>query len=364
MYENGDWREGIEVSLTKKDCCIFNSTNLAFTNFILGKSGVSKEHEIKNAYGLRVESCDDIETCLNLGDPEFCNSLFTVPYDRLFLHPARKVGDKAHLFHVHEKSDFYLQFMKLTWTSILNAYIEILSSLWFTKRIQNDVILETISIQPRIFKVHNFFDEIESEQIIYNAKTIQLESHRLKRSTTGFNNVRSNSRRTSESAFDTTSTTAIKIKKRAFRLLGIDPYDEMIADGLQVLRYNLTTAYINHMDWVEPSSEKDGHDYNTRKEGTNRYATILLYLTDVEEGGETAFPAFGLQVRPRRGSVLLFPSVLDDDVEQMDERSKHAGMPVKRGVKIAANVWGHQYDFEKASIWSCQDVNLGEGMTR
>ena len=73
-------------------------------------------------------------------------------------------------------------------------------------------------------------------------------------------------------------------------MLGL-PYDEEFADGLQVLRYNQSTAYISHLDWIDGNSD---HDYDSAVDGTNRYATIFLYLTDVEEGGETLFP----QARP------------------------------------------------------------------
>ena len=37
-----------------------------------------------------------------------------------------------------------------------------------------------------------------------------------------------------------------------------------------------------------------------------RTATFLFYVNDVEEGGETTFPAF--QVKPKKGSLLFFPA--------------------------------------------------------
>ena len=40
--------------------------------------------------------------------------------------------------------------------------------------------------------------------------------------------------------------TAMRMKRRAFELLGFDHYDERMADGLQVLRYNNTNGYAAH----------------------------------------------------------------------------------------------------------------------
>ena len=73
--------------------------------------------------------------------------------------------------------------------------------------------------------------------------------------------------------------------------LGFDEYHESFTDGLQVLRYNRTTAYIPHLDWIDDPDLRENHDYMTSKKGTNRFATILLYMSDLDQsdGGETVF---------------------------------------------------------------------------
>ncbi len=98
--------------------------------------------------------------------------------------------------------------------------------------------------------------------------------------------------RSSEGVFDTSSRVAQTIKRRGFALAGLDPYTESFSDGLQVLRYNLSAAYVPHYDWISPSGEvnNNDHDYDSSNgRGTNRFLTIFLYLSEVEEGGETVF---------------------------------------------------------------------------
>ena len=45
------------------------------------------------------------------------------------------------------------------------------------------------------------------------------------------------------------------------------------------------------MDWIDDPSRRDEHNYFSAEVGSNRFATILLYMSDLEpsDGGETVF---------------------------------------------------------------------------
>jgi prolyl 4-hydroxylase len=98
------------------------------------------------------------------------------------------------------------------------------------------------------------------------------------------------------------------------------------------------------------------HDHaavdSTRPAGA-RALTFFLYLSDVEEGGETDFPSLNIRVTPSKGKALLWPNTLDHDTQEMDPRTFHQALPVKKGVKYAANAWIHLYDYQKADLWGC-----------
>jgi len=220
--------------------------------------------------------------------------------------------------------------------------------------------------------VHNFLDEEEVEALTSFAQS-EENPYSLRPSTTGHKswteggegNV--NSQRTSENGFDISSPTAIAVKRRAFELARLDGYDERLADGIQILRYKEQQAYVPHKDYFELRTSDD-HNWDPRTGGSNRFATVFLYLSDVEEGGQTVFPripgsnstaplpreasilAAGtweqqmteacyskFSVTPRLGDALLFYSQQPDG--SLDPLSLHGGCPVLSGTKWAANVW-------------------------
>jgi prolyl 4-hydroxylase len=165
--------------------------------------------------------------------------------------------------------------------------------------LDRDIELETISTAPRVFYVHNFMSEEEADALVADSQDTVNNPYSLRRSTTGHKSWTevteeekeeiTSSQRTSENGFVLSTPEAQAIKKRAFDLLRVEQYDETMADGIQVLRYNLGQAYIAHTDFFPPGTSDD-HNWDSSDGGTNRFATLFLYLSDVEEGGQTVFP--------------------------------------------------------------------------
>ena len=84
-----------------------------------------------------------------------------------------------------------------------------------------------------------------------------------------------------------------------------------------------------------------------------RVYTFFMYLNDVPEGGETSFRKLALKVRPKKGSAILWPSVLDSEPNKTEPGTYHEAMPVLAGVKYGANVWLHMHDFRSVSQRHC-----------
>ncbi|HMF15334.1 MAG TPA: 2OG-Fe(II) oxygenase [Gemmataceae bacterium] len=105
-------------------------------------------------------------------------------------------------------------------------------------------------------------------------------------------------------------------------------------EGLQVLRYAVGQQYRPHFDFFLPGST--GSAINMAR-GGQRVATLVTYLNDVEDGGETIFPEIGLSVLPRRGHAVYFAYY--DFRNQTDPLTHHGGAPVQQGEKWIATKW-------------------------
>ena len=190
--------------------------------------------------------------------------LYAVPAGRLFMFAPKHIGEVFTLSHLS--------------SSISDD--------------THPISLTVLSLSPKLFDIHNFFTRDESTRIVNKALRETRESYRIKRSSTGASGSNDNSRRTGENGFDTSGKEARAMKRRCMKVLGFDVYEEALTDGLQVLRYNQTTAYVPHLDWIDDVYGREEHDYDSTGVGSNRFATVLMYMSDLQEsdGGETVFP--------------------------------------------------------------------------
>ena len=67
--------------------------------------------------------------------------------------------------------------------------------------------------------------------------------------------------------------------------------------------------------------------------------TMIIYLNDDYQGGETMFPKMGFQVVPKAGKAVVFWSTTEGD--EVIRESFHGGNPVVGGEKWICNKWLH-----------------------
>lgn len=112
------------------------------------------------------------------------------------------------------------------------------------------------------------------------------------------------------------------------RLSNITNLPQYHSDWLQLLRYRKGNYYKEHHDLLH---------HQIYSMGGHRILTFYIYLSDVEEGGGTNFPYVNnLTITPKLGRALLWPNVLNEDPDAMDDRMYHQALPVVKGEKYGA----------------------------
>lgn len=102
----------------------------------------------------------------------------------------------------------------------------------------------------------------------------------------------------------------------------------------QVLHYAVGQQFRPHHDFLDPAAP--GFAEQLRLYG-QRIATVLVYLNEGYEGGETVFPNLGISYKGRTGDALFFTNV--DRAGEADPLTLHAGTPPTSGEKWVISQW-------------------------
>ena len=116
------------------------------------------------------------------------------------------------------------------------------------------------------------------------------------------------------------------------------------AEPFQVVHYTENQEYDYHYDSFDEGDDIDYEGYT--KNGGQRLITVLGYLRDVPKGGETGFNHLGVNIQPRRGSIIVWWNV-EPNTTKREIKSQHAGLPVLEGEKYAFNLWFREREFVK-----------------
>lgn len=111
-------------------------------------------------------------------------------------------------------------------------------------------------------------------------------------------------------------------------------------EPMQILHYGPENRYLPHHDYFDATSPGSARVLAT---GGQRIATFVIYLNDVEGGGDTVFPEQNLSVKPHRGSTVYFEYM--NGRGDLDSRCLHSGAPVTAGEKWVLTKWLRERPF-------------------
>lgn len=154
--------------------------------------------------------------------------------------------------------------------------------------------------------------------------------------------------RTSDTAWLYTSDSP-KIEAIVQKVASLAGFTAAHSEPIGVNRYRSSQYFNPHFDFLQEDQLHAPGEFVR----CQRASTILIYLSDVEEGGESVFVRKGdidgrfdydennpdhLAVKPKRGRVLIWYD-MHPYTEEVDHRTLHGGSPVKQGTKLAATVF-------------------------
>lgn len=202
--------------------------------------------------------------------------------------------------------------------------------------------VDHINWRPRAFRFKGFLTPSECDFLIQQAKpslrnstVLDNKSHRPVPSKV----------RTSAGMFFRRGENAV-IRNIEDRIAKVTHLPIEHGEGMQVLKYEHGQEYQPHHDFF--------HDGFPDRGSGQRIATVLMYLTTPEEGGETVFPLGrphvrgdgwsdcakkGHAVKATRGDAIFFWALHPDGSK--DRSSLHGSCPTTKGEKWSATKWIH-----------------------
>lgn len=127
---------------------------------------------------------------------------------------------------------------------------------------------------------------------------------------------------------------AERIKKIDQRLADLIGCDVSYSEHIQGQRYDRGEYYKAHTDWFASGTP----EFDTfTKGGGQRTWTVMIYLNDVTEGGETRFERVGKDFRPAKGLGIAWNNLAVDGSSNF--ATLHEAMPVIRGKKYIITKW-------------------------
>jgi len=198
------------------------------------------------------------------------------------------------------------------------------------------VALQQHQAAPRVFTAENFLSKPVCNWLMKQARknlkraTVQLAA---KKGAAEIDGARSNSVAGSHQLQPDLVMQLVNLKIAA--AIGLPLPNQ---EATNILHDGRNEQYAPHFDFLT-EAEEAGFAHELRTIG-QRVATVLVYLNDGYEGGETDFPKLGWRFKGKTGDALIFWNLSAEGAREMN--SLHAGLPVTKGEKWLLSKWVRQ----------------------
>ena len=197
------------------------------------------------------------------------------------------------------------------------------------ERLVTEYGAKRVSDDLQVYEIYNFLNESECDQMIELIKNNCKRSSVIEYETGG--NAISDFRTSSTANLYRKMGEVVSIVEEKLNKFSNIP--EKFTEQVQGQYYQVGQQFKPHFDTLFPTSEIMKQAIT--KSG-NRTWTAMIYLNNVEEGGETKFTKIDLTTKPERGKLLIWQNTKNG---VNIENSMHWGMPVIKGEKFVLTKW-------------------------
>ena len=114
--------------------------------------------------------------------------------------------------------------------------------------------------------------------------------------------------------------------------------DQFLGETMQAQMYEPGQYYKEHWDFFMPTTQ----EYKIYCEWMGqRTWTTMIYLNDVEEGGETYFKHLKLKLKPKRGTLVTWNNLYKNGLPNL--KTMHEAKPPISGNKYIITKWWRSY---------------------
>lgn len=199
-----------------------------------------------------------------------------------------------------------------------------------------------LSKEPKIVLLRDFLSVEECDYLIEISKPHMARSQVLNNQ--GGEGV-IDERRLSEGYFIPVNLEDEMLSAIEERIDELTGYPQINGENLHVLHYGVGGEFKPHFDFF---NEDTVGGQEAVACGGQRVITLVMYLNDPKEGGETVFPEVDITIKPKKGNALLFHNL--EPGGAVDLLSYHGGSPVKAGEKWIATKWIRQEAYVKYDL--------------
>jgi prolyl 4-hydroxylase len=194
-----------------------------------------------------------------------------------------------------------------------------------------------------IFYVDNFLNESECSELL----SIIMANHQRSSVVEEDGRAVSEYRTSSSCVFsidDEEHALAFEVRERICRIIGVDMAH---SEPIQGQLYKTGQEYKAHHDWFAPNTK--GHELEASDEqGGQRTWSVIVYLNEVEKGGETYFESVDLTLVPKLGRLVYWHNLYSDQTP--NPLTLHQAKPVESGYKAILTLWFRQKAFNNLGL--------------